>query len=105
VSTRLIAFILACLVAGAATGQPKQRVEKAADLPRFNYRIDGKVEDVVRDDAKFKAFVAQVKRDFESVLARYESPTSRSSAATSRRSRRSTISTATTTPRSRGSTA
>ena len=73
-STRLIAFILACLVAGAASGQPKQRVEKAADLPRFNYRIDGKVEDVVRDDAKFKAFAAQVKRDFESVLARYEIP-------------------------------
>ena len=37
------------------TAQPRQRIEKAADLPRFNYRIDGKVEDVVRDDAKFKA--------------------------------------------------
>ena len=73
-STRLIAFILACLVAGAATGQPKQRVEKAADLPRFNYRIDGKVEDLVRNDAKFRAFAAEVKRDFESVLARYEIP-------------------------------
>jgi hypothetical protein len=74
VPTRLIAFFLAFLVAGAATAQPRQRVEKAADLPRFNYRIDGKVEDVVRDDAKFKAFAAQVKRDFESVLARYEIP-------------------------------
>ena len=73
-STRLIAFILACLVAGTATAQPRQRVEKAADLPRFNYRIDGKVEDLVRDDARFKAFAAQVKRDFESVLARYEIP-------------------------------
>jgi subtilisin family serine protease len=74
VPTRLIAFILAVLVAGAAAAQPRQRVDKAADLPRFNYRIDGKVEDVVRDDAKFQAFAAQVKRDFESVLARHEIP-------------------------------
>jgi subtilisin family serine protease len=74
VPTRLIAFFLAVLVAGAAAAQPRQRVEKAADLPRFNYRVDGKVEDMVRDDAKFKAFAAQVKRDFESVLAGYEIP-------------------------------
>jgi subtilisin family serine protease len=74
VPTRLIAFVLAVLVAAAASAQPRQRVDKAADLPRFNYRIDGKVEDVVRDDARFKAFAAQVKRDFDSVLVRYEIP-------------------------------
>ena len=52
----------------------KQRVDKAADLPRFNYRIDGKVEDLLRDDAKFKAFATQLRNDTESVLAKYEIP-------------------------------
>jgi len=74
VPTRLLALFAVALVCGAAIAQPRQRVEKAADLPRFSYRIDGRVEEVVRDDAKFRAFAAGVKRDFESVLARYEIP-------------------------------
>ena len=47
---------LATLLLAAALGlspllalaQPKPRIEKAADLPRFTYRLDAKVEDVVR---------------------------------------------------------
>ena len=70
--TRLLAVFVAALLSSIALAQPKERVDKAADLPRFNYRIDGKVEDLVRDDAKFRAFAAQLKRDIESVLARYE---------------------------------
>ena len=68
--------VLACslVLALPALAQTKQRVEKAADLPRFSYRIDGKVEDVVRDDAKFRAFAAPLRRDLESVLAGYEIP-------------------------------
>ena len=62
----------ACLVAVPALAQAKPRIEKAADLPRFSYRIDGSVEDVVRDDAKFRRFAAEVRRDAESVLAGYE---------------------------------
>ena len=84
---------------------PKQRVEKAADLPRFNYKIDGKVEDLLRDDAKFKAFAQKLRTDIDSVLSATTFPTSRSSAATSRRSRSSTISKAATTMRCCGSTA
>jgi subtilisin family serine protease len=72
VPTRLLAVFVAALLSSVALAQPKERVDKAADLPRFNYRIDGKVEDLVRDDAKFRAFAAQLKRDIESVLARYE---------------------------------
>ena len=49
-----------------------QRIEKAADLPRFTYKIDGKVEDLLRDDAKFRAFATDVRRDAESTLAKYD---------------------------------
>lgn len=72
--TRILVFALAALIAASALAQTRQRVEKAADLPRFNYRIDGRVEDLLRDDAKFNAFAAQLRRDAESVLAKYEIP-------------------------------
>jgi hypothetical protein len=77
---RALAFALAALVALPAFPQPqpqpvpRQRVEKAADLPRFNYPIDVRVEDLVRDDAKFKPFAAKLRADIESVVARYEIP-------------------------------
>lgn len=50
----------------------KQRIEKAADLPRFTYRIDGPLENLVNDPAAFARFAAEVRRDNESVLARYD---------------------------------
>jgi hypothetical protein len=69
----LAACALALTLAVApAFAQPKPRIEKAADLPHFTYRIDGPVEDIVRDAAKFKPFAAAVRRDTESVLAKYE---------------------------------
>ena len=55
-----------------AFAQPRPKIDKAADLPRFTYSIDGRVEDIVRDAAKFKPFAAEVRRDTESVLAKYE---------------------------------
>jgi len=73
VPTRFLVPLLA-LVLGLAPGlaDAKPRIAKAADLPRFTYRIDGKAEDVVRDPAKFAPFAAAVRRDVESVLADYE---------------------------------
>jgi subtilisin family serine protease len=65
-------LFLAFLLAGGAAAQGKQRIDKAADLPRFSYQMDGKIEDMIRDDAKFKPFGAQVRRDLESVLAQYD---------------------------------
>jgi hypothetical protein len=70
--TRLFVVLLALAVAGPAVGQTKQRIDKAADLPRFTYKIDGRVEDLLRDDAKFHAFAAEVRRDTESTLAKYD---------------------------------
>jgi subtilisin family serine protease len=72
VPAKLFVLVLAFLFAGGAAGQDKKRIDKAADLPRFNYKVDGKIEDIVRDDAKFKPFAADVRRDLESVLAQYD---------------------------------
>jgi hypothetical protein len=72
VLTRLLSLLLALGVSTTAIAQGKPRIEKAADLPRFSYRIDGSVEDVIRDDAKFRRFAADVRRDAESVLAGYQ---------------------------------
>src|SRR5262249_7534833 len=36
------------------------------------YKLDGKLDQVVRDDAKFRAFARDVRRDTESVLAQYD---------------------------------
>ena len=66
-----VGLLLAC-IAGLALAQAKPRVDKAADLPRFSYKIDGKVEDVVRSAEKFAPFAAALRRDTESVLAGYE---------------------------------
>jgi len=73
VLTRFAIAVCALGIAIApAFAQPRPKIDKAADLPRFTYRIDGRVEDIVRDAAKFKPFAAEVRRDTESVLAKYE---------------------------------
>ena len=50
----------------------KPRIEKAADLPRFTYKLDAKAEDVVRSSERFAPFAAQVRRNVESVVSGYE---------------------------------
>ncbi|MBK6980785.1 MAG: S8 family serine peptidase [Betaproteobacteria bacterium] len=61
-------FLLAFFLAANAAAQGKKRIERAADLPRFSYSIAGKLEDLVRDEAKFARFAAEVRRDSQSVL-------------------------------------
>lgn len=67
-------FTAAAAVPPAVWAQNKPRIEKAADLPRFTYKIDGKVEDLVRSPERFAAFGAVVRKDIEGVLAGYEIP-------------------------------
>ena len=69
---RLLTLVLALGLSTVAFAQGKPRIEKAADLPRFTYKIDGSVEDIIRDDEKFRRFAADVRRDAESVLAGYQ---------------------------------
>jgi len=54
--------------------QAKPRIERAADLPRFTYTIDGALEDVVRSRERFALLGAAIRRDSESVLAGYDIP-------------------------------
>lgn len=64
-----------CLSLGAwhVSAQPaKPRIEKAADLPRFTYPIQGQLEDTVRSAERFAPFAAAVRRDTESVLNGYD---------------------------------
>jgi subtilisin family serine protease len=72
VFARLLVPFLALLLTGGAAAQGKTHIDKAADLPRFSYKLDGKIEDMVRDDARFKPFAQEMRRDLEGVLAKYE---------------------------------
>jgi subtilisin family serine protease len=72
VPLRFAVFLAALLLVGGAGAQTKQRIEKAADLPRFTYKVDGSVEAMLGDDARFRTFVAQVRRDLEGVLSGYD---------------------------------
>ncbi|MFO1293124.1 MAG: S8 family serine peptidase [Rubrivivax sp.] len=67
---------LAALAAGqVAQAQPaRPRIDKAADLPRFSYKVDGPLEDIVRTPERFAPFAAALRRDVESVLDGYEIP-------------------------------
>ena len=69
---RTLIVCLAIAAATAAVAQDKKRIDRAADIPRFSYKIDGSLEDVIRDDAKFKPLAQAVRRDTESILAQYE---------------------------------
>ncbi len=73
---RAVAAALLALAAVAASAQTpaKPRIEKAADLPRFSYKIDARLEDVVRQADRFAPVVAAIRRDTESVLAGYDIP-------------------------------
>jgi len=73
---RSIAFVLlavfAALPLADIAAQSRPRIEKAADLPRFTYPIKGSLEALVKDPKAFAAFSADLRRDIESVLAKYD---------------------------------
>ncbi|HSW07696.1 S8 family serine peptidase [Aquabacterium sp.] len=71
---RSVALLVLTLATSLASAQTKPRIEKAADLPRFSYKIEGKLEDVVRSPERFGPFAAALRRDTESVLAGYDIP-------------------------------
>ena len=56
------------LAATAPAAAEKKRIERAADLPRFTYQVEGKLEGLVRDPAAFGKLAAAVRRDLQSVL-------------------------------------
>ena len=66
------AFLLALFIVVPAVAADKQRIDKAADMPRFTYKVEGALESLVTDAAAFQRFAAEIRRDNESVLAKYE---------------------------------
>ena len=73
----LCVFVALLLTGAGAVGvaQTKPRIDKAADLPRFTYAIDGKVEDVVRSAQKFAPFAAALRRNTSRCWPTTTSPT------------------------------
>ena len=69
---RILASALLLAFAPMLQAQTKPRIEKAADLPRFTYPLKGSLEALVKDPTTFAAFSADLRRDVESVLAKYE---------------------------------
>jgi subtilisin family serine protease len=70
---RAVLALFLTLCAWQVPAQPtKPRIEKAADLPRFTYPIQGQLEDTVRSAERFAPFAAAVRRDTESVLSGYD---------------------------------
>jgi len=69
---RILIAALALSFASILSAQTKQRIEKAADLPRFTYPVAGKVEQIARDNKLFGDLAAALRRDIVSVLATYD---------------------------------
>jgi hypothetical protein len=67
-----LCFAVLLAATPASQAQNKIKIEKADDLPRFTYVISGKLDDLIRDDARFEEFAVQVRRDTESVLDKYD---------------------------------
>lgn len=51
---------------------PKQKVTRAADLPVFTYKLAPTVEDVLLSDEKFHQLAVEIRKNVESVLAKYD---------------------------------
>jgi subtilisin family serine protease len=71
-SYRWICTLAGVLAMTAALAQAPRRVEKADDLPRFSYPVEGDLEALVRDPKRFSILAQQVRRDIEGVLASYD---------------------------------
>ena len=77
-SRPLVALMLVCTLAACAITPPtastpfKLRIEKAADLPRFSYPVQGDLASLVRDDARFMPLAQKMAQDYRGVLLRYD---------------------------------
>ncbi|MDQ6881450.1 MAG: S8 family serine peptidase [Pseudomonadota bacterium] len=69
---RSICALLAALAMTAALAQTPKRVDRADDLPRFSYPVQGELETIVRDPQRFGALGQAVRRDLEATLAGYD---------------------------------
>ena len=71
----LAAVLLAASLAGCTAPHlipAKVRIEKAADLPRFTYAVEGDLAALVRDDARFNPLAQKIQQDVSGLLATYD---------------------------------
>jgi hypothetical protein len=72
---RIIFFSLAALLLvleQRAFAQTKKQVQKADDLPRLTYQVDGDAVTLITDANRFRAFAGQVRTDVEKILEEYD---------------------------------
>lgn len=68
-----VAGIVLALSFGSAYSADRKPVDTQADLPRFSYPVNGKVETLLdADEATFAAFAAPVEADIDGVLRDYD---------------------------------
>ncbi len=66
------AFVATMALQAPSFAADKIKLERAADLPRFSYPVQGDLTKLVRDDAAFAPFAAAVRKDLDGVLDQYE---------------------------------
>src|SRR5215204_5062331 len=69
--SRSVALLVTCALVIPALAQ-KLPVQRADQLPRFTYTLDGNVEELLTADEKFLKLASAVRRDVEHVLRDYE---------------------------------
>jgi subtilisin family serine protease len=69
---RALAALLGAFAVTAVLAQAPKRVDKAADLPRYTYPVQGELEAIVREPQRFVVFAQAVRRDLEATLAGYD---------------------------------
>ena len=68
----LCALALLMAIAGTTSAAEKKRIDREADLPRFTYPVQGKLDAIVRDDKAFAELSNSIRRDTEAVLAEFD---------------------------------
>ena len=66
------AVFLLSLSQAAHAQQQKKRADRADQLPRFTYPIEGKAEDLLTDDQRFAKLAGAVRANLEKVLSEYQ---------------------------------
>jgi subtilisin family serine protease len=68
ISVTFFALITTFLLAQS----PKKKITRAADVPVFQYKINGKVEDLIQSEEAFHPLAVEIRRDVEGVLRDYD---------------------------------
>jgi hypothetical protein len=74
-ATRIAAIWIGCVfvLAGLQSADAgKIKIEKQDDLPRYTYKINVKAVDLLDDDAALMKLAAEVKKDLENDMEKYE---------------------------------